>query len=181
MSALGTEAILAAAYAAFLLLCAGGLDWLARHSHRRSEAYRTAGFTFHPHLDLWECPEGERLQRVEHDHHQRLARYRARAHVCNQCPAKAECTDSDEGREITRALDPWPHSEAGRFHRGISVVMIGLAALIAAIALVRNTEPSEILLLAPVLAIATVVLLRTIESFRTTPTGFPSTPVGPSA
>jgi hypothetical protein len=178
MSEIGSEAILAAAYSAFLLLAAGGLDLLARHSHRRSEGYRTAGFTFHQHLDVWECPEGERLQRVEHDHHQRLARYRARAQVCNECPAKGECTDSEDGREITRSLDPWPHSEAGRFHRGISVVMIALAALIAAIALVRNTEPAELLMLGSVFAIAAVVLVRTAESFRATPTGFPrpSTP-----
>jgi hypothetical protein len=172
------EALLASSYAAFLLLCAGGLDLLARHSHRRSEAYRTAGFTFHAHLDAWECPEGERLQRVDHDHHQRLARYRARSQVCNVCPSKGECTDSDEGREITRALDPWPHSEAGRFHRGISVLMIALAALIAAVALVRNTDPAELLLLGAVFAVAMVVLVRTAESFRATPTGFPSTRVG---
>jgi hypothetical protein len=181
MTAIGSEALLAASYSVFLLLCAGGLDVLARHSHRRSEAYRTAGFVFHGHLDAWECPEGERLLRVDTDHHQRLARYRARAPVCNECPAKGECTDSDAGREITRALDPWPHSEAGRFHRGIGVVMIALATLIAAVALVRNTEPAELLMLGSVLAIAMIVLVRTAESFRATPTGFPGTPVGPSA
>ena len=31
-----------------------------------------------------------------------------------RCPRKEACTDSVEGREVMRALDPWPHSEAGR-------------------------------------------------------------------
>ena len=74
-----------------------GSTLLARHSHRRSELYRTAGFTYHEHLDAWECPEGERLHRIETDMQQRLARYRARAHVCNACPRKGDCTDSDDG------------------------------------------------------------------------------------
>ena len=55
-------------------------------------------------------------------------RYRAKAHVCNACPRKDACTDSDHGREIVRPLDPWPHSEAGRFHRGISLLLVVLGA-----------------------------------------------------
>src|SRR5262249_34499875 len=119
MSAVASMSFFAAAYGLFLAVAALGLDVLARHSHRRAELYRTAGFTFHARLDAWECPEGERLHRVETDVQQRLARYRARAKVCNQCPRKGDCTDSDTGREVTRTLDPWPHSEAGRFHRVI--------------------------------------------------------------
>ena len=174
------EALLASGYAIFLLLVALGLDLMARHSHRRSDRYRTAGFIYHHHLDAWECPEGEHLQRTEVDHELRLARYRARAHVCNACPSKQGCTDSDDGREVARALDPWPHSEAGRFHRGICVVLVALAALIAALALARNTEPSELLLLGSVLAVTVAALIRVTESFRAAPTGFPGAPIGPS-
>ena len=54
-------------------------------------------------------PEGEHLWPHEFDHERRLMRYRAKAHVCNGCPRKADCTDSDEGREIVRPLDRWPH------------------------------------------------------------------------
>ena len=124
---MSAEALLALGYAAFLLAAAIGLDLLARHSHTRSMRYRTAGFSFQPELDLWECPEGQQLHRVETDHRQRLARYRASPRICNACPAKADCTDSDRGREIVRPLDPWPHSEAGRFHRGIALLMVALA------------------------------------------------------
>jgi hypothetical protein len=175
MSAVGAEALLAAGYSVFLLLIAAALDALARHSHRRSERFRTAGFAYHRHLDAWECPEGQHLHRVALDHERRLARYRGKAHVCNACPAKHGCTDSDDGREIAHALDPWPHSEAGRFHRAICVAMVALAALIAAIALVRNTDAAEVLLLGSVLAVTLAALVRMGEALRATPAGFPGT------
>ena len=70
-------------------------------------------------------------------------RYRAKAHACNVCPLKERCTDSDRGREIVRPLDPWPHSEAGRFHRVIALLMVTLGALVVLAAGVRNHEPEE--------------------------------------
>ena len=88
-----------------------GLDLLARHSHARSERYRTAGFTYHPSHDAWICPEDQLLVRSEVDQERRLVRYRGRPQICNHCPAKADCTDSDDGREVVRAMDPWPHSK----------------------------------------------------------------------
>ena len=91
---------------------------------------------------------------------------------------RRECTDSDDGREIARALDPWPHSEAGRFHRGVCVVLVVLAALIAAIALVRSHGPAELLLLGAVLALS-AALMRTADAFRATPAGFAASPSEP--
>lgn len=170
---MSTEALLAVGYAAFLLTAATGLDLLARHSHRRTTRYRTAGFNFRPDLDLWECPEGQHLHRVETDHRQRLARYRASPQICNACPAKAGCTDSDRGREIAQSLDPWPHSEAGRFHRGVCVVLVALAALISAIALVRSDGTADLLALSAVLGTSIAVTGRLLGAFRRTPTGFP--------
>jgi hypothetical protein len=174
VSALHIESALAAGYALFLLLAAIALDSLARLSHRRTERFRTAGFTFHDHLDAWECPEGQHLPRVETDHERRLARYRGRAHVCNACPGKADCTDSETGREVVRLLDPWPHSEAGRFHRGIAVVMVGLGGLITAVALARHHDAADALALGTILAVASVTLVRLASAFRRTPAGFPA-------
>ena len=127
------EVLLAAGYAALLTLGAFTLEWLSAHTHRRSLRYRTAGFTYDETHDHWECPEGQHLWPHEFDHERRLVRYRAKAHVCNGCPRKDACTDSDRGREIVRPLDPWPHSEAGRFHRAISTVMIALSLVILAV------------------------------------------------
>src|SRR5918994_1658583 len=141
------EVFLAAGYAVFLLCVALGLDLLARHSHARSERYRTAGFTYHHAHDAWICPEDQLLLRSETDHERRLVRYRGRPQICNHCPAKSDCTDSDEGREVVRPMDPWPHSEAGRFHRGISLAVALVAAPILAAVALRNHAPLEIAVL----------------------------------
>jgi hypothetical protein len=162
------------AYVLFLLAGAIGLDRLALHSHRRSERYRTAGFEPRPDLDAWECPEGEFLRRIETDHERRVVRYRARAAVCNACPAKQVCTDSDEGRELVHAMDPWPHSEAGRFHRGLCVVLAALAATLAALGLARSGPGVEMLALGAALALSLLVAIRLLGSFRRTPSGFPA-------
>jgi len=177
---MSAEAVLATGYASFLMLAALGLDLLARHSHRRSGRYRTAGFAFRADLDLWECPEGHELRRVDTDHRQRLAHYRASPAVCNACPAKSDCTDSEQGRQITQTLDPWPHSEAGRFHRGVCVVLVVLAAVIAGLALVRSEGTGEALVLAGVFGVAVAVAGRLLAAFRRLPSGFPGTS-GPPA
>ena len=57
------EVFLAAGYAVFLVVVALGLDLVARHSHRRSERYRTAGFIYHPTHDAWICPQDQLLVR----------------------------------------------------------------------------------------------------------------------
>jgi hypothetical protein len=170
---LAIESLLAVGYGLFLALAALGLDILARHSHRRAELWRTGGFTYHGHLDVWECPEGEQLHRVDTDLEQRLARYRARAKVCNACPRKDQCTDSDEGREVTRHLDPWPHSEAGRFHRGIAVAMVGFGLLVIAAAAVLNHGIGDLVVLAAALALVGAIGLYLVADLRSAPAGFP--------
>jgi hypothetical protein len=173
MSAVASETLMAAGYAVFLTAAALGLDLLARHSHRRSQAYRTAGFTYHSPTDAWECPEGERLHRVEVDPHLRLIRYRARAHVCNGCRLKEACTDSDVGREISRAIDSWPHSEAGRFHRVIALVMVGLAFLVLAAGAALNHGAGDLVALGVALLVSAVTGLFLLSDFRETRSGFP--------
>lgn len=165
---------MAGGYALFLLAAAFCLERLARHSHLRSERYRTAGFTYHHHLDAWQCPEGEHLHLHETDHARRLVRYRARPHVCNACARKELCTDSDEGREVTRALDPWPHSEAGRFHRGVCLVLVALAALVLVVEAIRHHDPAELLVIAGVGTVVALAALRMVPVFRRSPANFPA-------
>lgn len=173
MSAPHTEALLAAGYVLFLL-CAGiAIEVLARHTHRRSERFRVAGFTFHGHLDVWECPEGEHLRLHELDDERRLARYRARPHVCNRCPRKDDCTDSDAGREVIRHLDPWPYSEAGRYHRGIALVPVALAALVCVVSAIRHHGPAELLVAGSALALTGLEARYLLAAFRRNPAGFP--------
>ena len=167
------EVFLAVGYAIFLLGVAIGLDLLARHSHARSERYRTAGFTYHPSHDAWICPEDQILLRSEVDHGRRLIRYRGRPQICNHCPAKADCTDSDDGREVVRAMDPWPHSEAGRFHRGISLAVALIAGLILAAEATRNHAPLELAVLGAILFVVALAAWHLHAAFRATPVNFP--------
>ena len=126
---MSAEVLIAAGYSAGLIAGAFLLEWLSAHTHRRALRYRTAGFAYDPAHDHWQCPEGEYLWPREFDRERRLVRYRAKAHVCNACPRKGDCTDSDRGREIARPVDPWPHSEAEivRHHRpGEAVLLVSL-------------------------------------------------------
>ena len=163
-----------AGYGAFLLAAAALLEWLSAHTHRRSLRYRTAGFAYHQELDHWVCPEGQHLWPHDFDHERRLVRYRAKAHICNGCPRKAACTDSDRGREISRPLDPWPHSEAGRFHRGLSLMLVALAGLVLAVGMVRNHHAADLALLVGLLVGAAVLARSLLRDFIAHPANFPA-------
>jgi hypothetical protein len=167
------EVLLALGYAGALVLGALVLEWLSAHTHRRSLRWRTAGFTFVAEHDHWVCPEGEHLWPHEFDHERRLVRYRAKAHVCNGCPSKAACTDSADGREIVRPLDPWPHSEAGRFHRVIALLMLVLALLVLAAAGVRHHTPAESAALLGALGATLGVVRWLARDLRRHPANFP--------
>jgi hypothetical protein len=181
------EAVIAAGYTVVLLGGALLLEWLSAHTHRRSLRYRTAGFEYHEQHDAWKCPEGEYLWPHELDEERRLVRYRAKAHVCNGCPAKPRCTDSDDGREVVRPLDPWPHSEAGRFHRVISLLLVAVAVLVAVVALARNHAPADAAVLLSLIVLcgllarflfATCAAIPRTSRSRRSPTGCACTTAG---
>jgi hypothetical protein len=163
---MAAEALLAAGYALFLVAAAVLLDLGARHTHNRSLRYRTAGFRYHEHLDAWECPEGQHLWPDAVDEERRLVRYRAKAHICNVCALKPACTDSDDGREIVRLLDPWFRTEAGRFHRVLALTLLALAALVAAAGLARNHTGAEIAVLAGALVMTAAAASRLMTVSR---------------
>ena len=147
---------------------------MALGPHASSLRFRTAGFDYDGVTDSWICPEGESLWPHEFDRERRLVRYRAKPQICNACHRKHACTDSDRGREITRPLDPWPHSEAGRFHRTLSVVMVALGLLIVAVELVRNHQAAEAAALGGV-ALAGLASLRWLmRDLRHHPANFPA-------
>ncbi|MEV4704301.1 hypothetical protein [Actinoplanes sp. NPDC049316] len=165
--------VLVLGYAGLILAVAGGLERLARHAAARSDRYRTAGFTYQPEHDLWVCPRNEQLWPHEVDRDRRLVRYRARPAVCNACPAKTDCTGSHDGREIVRPVDRWPHSEAGRFHRAVSVTLTAIAAAFIATAAVAYHRPPELAALVPAGALTGWLLWRWARDFWRTPSGFP--------
>ena len=163
------EVLLAAGYALFLILVAIGLELFGRHSHRRSGQFRTGSFKYHGHLDVWECPCGHHLHRHDHDPQRGIVRYRAPAHTCNACIKKPDCTDSDHGREIIHTLGSWIDTQTGRFHRGMSLALLVLAAFILAVEMFRYRTGPELLLLCCLLAGVAILALRLIRRFLPVP------------
>jgi hypothetical protein len=168
------EVLLAAGYAAFLASAAFAIEWLSAHTHRRALRYRTAGFTYSEKHDHWLCPEGEQLWPHEFDPELRIVRYRARAHVCNACPSKHRCTDSDRGREIIRPLDPWPHSEAGRFHRVLALLLVSLSLVVLVVELARHHHLEELALLSGLLVVAALAARWLLRDLRLHPSNVPA-------
>jgi len=146
IGSLHIEVALAAGYAGFLIVVASGLEWFGRHSHRRSGQFRTAGFKYHGHLDVWECPRGHHLHPHYRDPVREIVRYRAPAHTCNACARKNNCTDSDNGREIIHSSEPWIETQAGMFYRVLSLTLLFLATLILVAEMFRYPILPEVLL-----------------------------------
>jgi len=100
-------------------------------------------------------------------------RYRARPSVCNSCPVKESCTTSSRGREVSRQVDPWPHSEAGRFHRGIACAIAGLAiTMVIAQALIQYSA-SDLLVLGGTLAVVATLSFPLFRHLLATPANAP--------
>jgi hypothetical protein len=166
ISSFHIEPILAGIYVLLLLIVASVLEWMARHSHRRSDQYDTGGFHFHRDRDLWECPIGITLIRAEVDHAQKIVRYRAPAHTCNNCAIKSRCTDSDHGREIAMPLDPWLASASVFFQQGMSFVLLILACFLTIIELLRHGHNHERWLLAMLFILVSYRLIRLATRLR---------------
>ncbi len=155
MSQIEVMAWLAAGYGVLLLGIAYAIDLLARRAHHRLIGDRSGGFVYHENHDAWLCPEDQWLYPQSFDPENRVMRYRGLPLVCNACPVKDTCTASNDGREMRRAVDPWPASEAARFHRGIACAVSVIAVIWPALtALVVTTWPSQVLVLGVAVLVA---------------------------
>lgn len=165
--------ILVSGYAFVLLATAYAFDAMARHVAVRAQRWRTGAFRFHRDHDAWTCPQDQWLWPTSYDPEQRIVRYRAKPSVCNACPVKSTCTTSSHGRELTREIDSWPHSEAGRFHRGLACCVAGLGILLPAGLLITNHGPYEVLLLASTIAVVALAGVPLARHLWRSPSGFP--------
>lgn len=125
---------LALLLAYLLALWAGGraLEFLAGVHFRRAQQYAHAGFSYRAELDRYECPQGELLTLDTFDDRNKLAIYKAPASSCNECVLKAFCTPHDEGRRVYRSLAEFHETDVGRFHRWLSLVVLGVALAFSA-------------------------------------------------
>ena len=165
ISGVHVEVVLAAGYVIFLVAVAFLLEWVARHSHKRSERYRNSGFAYFQKMDYWECPAGQQLFRAATDNQRRIVHYRAPAEACNACPLKKNCTDSEEGRLLEKRLDSWLESELRRFHRGISLVLLLLATTILVAETTRHAAPRELFIVGILLLPVAIAETKLFSSY----------------
>lgn len=144
---------LIAGYALLLVAIAWGFDLMAKRASTRAARWQSGDFVYHPDHDAWRCPEDQWLWPTSFDPENRVMRYRGRPVICNACPVKNDCTSSSHGREVSRQVDEWPHSEAGRFHRGIACVVVGLAVLMILGQAVAAHSPADLMVLGGALLI----------------------------
>lgn len=155
------EALIAAGYAAFLMLVGIVIEWTARVAHLGLRRMKTRGFTYHRHLDAWECTEGHFLWLKEKG--RSLAWYQADPARCNRCGIRSLCTDSEDGRELVAPLPDWVRTELGRFQRGMSLTVFGIAALLLCVEILRFHSPGEALLLGAGLACVGLLGARCVK------------------
>ena len=70
-------------------------------------------------------------------------------------------------------MDPWPRSEAGRFHRGISLALTLIAAPILAVEALRDHAPLEPADLGATSFAVGLMAWHLRAAFRATPANFP--------
>ncbi len=163
---------LASGYALVLLAVAYGVDSMARRASRSAALNSTGGFTYHESHDAWLCPQDQWLWPTSFDPDNRVMRYRASPLVCGSCPVKDTCT-SAPSREIARAIDPWPASEAARFHRGIACAVVAMAVAWPVAMLFTRPQVVELVLLIVVAFTVAGAGLPLFAHLVRTPANFP--------
>jgi len=74
-------------------------DW----EHQRPY-FGPAQFTYDAEHDRYLCPTGQPLHLSKMEYSGQKAEYRADPATCNACPLKAQCTPSDQGRQVHRSF-----------------------------------------------------------------------------
>jgi hypothetical protein len=120
------------AYLIVLWLGGWGLELLARAHFHRARRFAHNGFAYDAELDRYECPQGELLTIETFDSRNKLAIYKAPASSCNACVLKAFCVPHDEGRRVYHSLAEFHETDIGRFHRWLSLTILGVALAFSA-------------------------------------------------
>jgi hypothetical protein len=102
-----------------------------------------------------------------------VIRYAGQHAICGRCPVKDECSPTPGPRELTRAIDPWPHSESGRFHRGISLCIAVIAVFLAGAMLLGAHDAADVVILLSTVIVSLVVVAALARALVRTPANFP--------
>jgi hypothetical protein len=172
-SAVEVEVWLAAGYCVALVGLAYVIDALARRAASVAEGGVSGGFVYHKDHDAWQCPQDQWLWPQSFDAEHRVMRYRGTPSVCNACPVKDSCTTSSAGREVQRAVDSWPASEAARFHRGIACAVVVLGLVWPLGTALTGPGPDSLLVLTVAVAGALLLSVPLWSHLRRTPVFIP--------
>jgi hypothetical protein len=71
---------------------------------QRTPFYPTERFHYEAEYDVFVCPQGQTIPLHAVWKSRQYYLYRANAQVCNSCPVKPECTDSQTGRNLVRSF-----------------------------------------------------------------------------
>ena len=66
--------------------------------------YGPSKFTYEAAHDVYVCPQGQLLRPFRTEQKAEKAEYRAEAATCNACPLKAQCTSSEQRRQVHRSF-----------------------------------------------------------------------------
>jgi transposase len=72
---------------------------------KRAGFFGQEAFTYDAEQDVYTCPRGTILRFRGNHYAARVRAYQAPADACQACPIKARCTDSQQGRILTRSVD----------------------------------------------------------------------------
>ena len=162
-----------AGYSLALVTIGWVFDATARRVSARAARWRTGQFVYRPDHDAWVCPQDHWLWPSSFDPLHRVMRYRALPVVCNSCPVKSSCTTSDHGREVSRDVDPWPHSDVGRFHRGIACSVAAFGVVLPLAMLVANHSAGDALVLVATVVVVALLGLPLARHLWNTPSNAP--------
>lgn len=160
-------------YALVLLVVAWLVDRMGARSSQRSAAWRTGNFVYHEKNDAWRCHQDQWLYPAAFDPEKRVIRYQGQHAICGRCPAKESCSPTPGPREITKAVDPWPHSEAGRFHRGIALAIAVIAFFLPALGLLTAHGWTDVVVLLTVLVVVAAAGYPLARHLWQSPANFP--------
>lgn len=160
---------------ALLLVAAGwGFDYLAHRASVKTKQHHNGRFVYHEDHDAWLCPEDQWLWPTSFDPDNRVMRYRANPSICNSCPIKKTCTSSPHGRQISREVDAWPHSETGRFHRGIALAVASMGLILTLSMMFLYHSAAELAVLGAVSAVVIAGTFPLAVFLWKSPSNFPA-------
>ena len=165
--------LLVSGYSAVLLMIAWLFDRMGARSAERSARWRTGNFVYHSDQDAWKCHQDQWLWPASFDPDKRVIRYQGQHAICGRCPVKAECSPSPGPRELTRQVDPWPYSEAGRFHRGIALAVAAVAVFMPTAMLLGADGAGDVIVLTAAVIVALIAGVPLAKHLWHTPSNFP--------